>query len=206
MAGAWGLAPPRPGKPVRSDRQAPSVEICLVGIGAKLMPEPPGDGLVCGLIMAGLAGALDPVLRVGDVVIDDCPTAALPAVAYRRGKICASPTLLSTPADKQAMFDRTRALAVDMESAAARQLAADWSVPFVSIRAISDAADESLDPAVLKLVDSFGRPRPLCIAATLVQRPSLIPHLRRLGAASSLAADHLAKAVRGIAQAWSEID
>lgn len=206
VAAVWKLPAPKAGKPVRDDKRAPAVEIHLVGIGTVRMPADLRDPPVCGIIMAGLAGALDPTLRIGDIVIDDCPAGWLPAIPYRRGRIVVSPTLVSTPAEKAKLFQETGALAVDMESAAARAVAAELGVPYISVRAISDAADELLDPAVLKMVNAFGHPRPLAIAAALIRRPSLIPRLRRLAETSKRAAANLAAAVAAIVQHGREVE
>ncbi|MDB5173731.1 MAG: nucleoside phosphorylase [Phycisphaerales bacterium] len=148
--------------------------------------------------MAGLAGGLDPSLRVGDVVIDDCPPGLAVEVSHRPGRIHSGGAVIATTSQKATLFAQTRALAVDMETATVRAAAQRQGVPFLAIRAISDASDDVLDPAVLKLVDAFGRPRPIAIAATLVRRPGLATYLKRLGASSQLAADNLGKAVAGI--------
>ncbi|HWE04513.1 MAG TPA: hypothetical protein VG326_19060 [Tepidisphaeraceae bacterium] len=206
IATAWGLPAPKPGKPARSANVATIVEIRLVGIGATHMPAERSRNPPHGIIMAGLAGALDPSLRVGDVVLDDCPADYHPLTQFRAGKIVASPTVIATPAQKRALFEQTGALAVDMESAIARAAATEMNVPFVSIRAISDAADESLNPAILKMVDAFGKPRPMSLALTLLRRPTLIPGLIRLGKSSNFAARNLATAVYAIVQQWSAIE
>lgn len=206
VAKAWGLPAPRPGKPVRTERVVPTVEVHLVGIGGARMPTDLRQPPVGVIIMAGLAGALDPALRIADIVIDDCPAAYVPHIQFRRGKIIVSPTLVCTPAEKQRHFRQTGALAVDMESAAARALAAELGAAFISVRAISDTAGESLDPAVLKMVDTFGRPRPLSIAEALLRRPSLIPQLKQLGESAKRAAANLAAAVAAIVQRVSAVE
>jgi hypothetical protein len=160
--------------------------------------------LTIGVIMAGLAGGLDPALRVGDVVLDDCPPEFVPDAPLRRGKIHCSEELIATPGDKKALFEKTGALAVDMESAGARELATRLNVPFVSIRAISDATCDALDPAVLSLVNEYGRAKPLAIASTLLRRPSLIPQLRQLDSKSKLAVNILADCVSAIARRAKE--
>jgi adenosylhomocysteine nucleosidase len=85
-----------------------------------------------------------------------------------------------------------------MESDAARKLAKRLGAPFISVRAISDSANDSLDPAVLKMVDEFGRPKPMAIAAALLRRPTLIPELRQLGSNANLAASNLATFIQAI--------
>lgn len=204
VAAAWGARPPSRRGPTRIFLPPGNVEIHLVGIGARHLPLnlPP----VRGIVMAGLAGALDPALKVGDVVIDDCPEGALPGRGYRRGKIVAADHVLTTPQHKREWFAQTGALAVDMESAAARGLAERLGTPFASIRAISDAANDALDPAILGFVDEFGRPRVLPLAGALMRRPGLVPSLRRLGAASNLAARQLGEIVRQIVANWPAED
>jgi hypothetical protein len=206
VARALGLVCPRPNKPSKADRAGLIVELHLIGIGALhfTSPMPGADSAV--YIMAGLAGGLDPSLRVGDVVIDDCPTGLLPDVAHRRGGIHTAEHLIATTTEKAALFAQTRALAVDMETWIVRTLAQREDIPFVAVRAISDGFDEALDPTILKLVDGFGRPRPAAIAATLLRRPALIAPLRRLGAASHLAAENLGAAVAAIVRLCSEVE
>ena len=182
------------------------VEIHLVGIGATKLPAGLGMPPPIGFIMAGLAGALDPSLRIGDVVIDDCPGEFLPHAQCRAGKIVTSKTIVATPSEKRLLFEKTGALAVDMESAVVRAVAAKLNVPFVSIRAISDAAGESLDPAVLRMVDKFGNPRLIDLAFAIIGKPALIPRLVRLGRSSNVAAKNLAAAVFSIVRQWSEIE
>jgi len=206
IARAWGLANPRPGRPVRTDDAVPTIELHLVGIRAIRMPKDLHQPPIGAIIMAGLAGALDPTLRIADIVIDDCPPAYIPTLIYRPGRIIAAPWIVSTPAEKAMLFRDTGALAVDMESSIARAAATELGVPFISLRAISDTASEVLDPAVLKMVNAFGRPRPLAIAGTLLRRPSLIPQLRQLGENARLAAANLAAAVVALVHRINEVE
>ncbi len=72
------------------------------------------------------------------------------------GRICSSDKIVSTPTEKAELFRQTGALAVDMESDRVRKWAGENGIPFIGIRAISDTADEALDPAVVGLVDEMG--------------------------------------------------
>ncbi|HWE94124.1 MAG TPA: hypothetical protein VG269_09190 [Tepidisphaeraceae bacterium] len=206
IARALGLVSPKPKKPSYAERAGLILELHLIGIGASLPPSTLRDSDSAIVIMAGLAGGLDPSLRVGDVVIDDCPPGLLPDVAHRRGGIHTANHLIATTTEKTALFAQTGALAVDMETGIVRALAQQEGIEFIAIRAISDAFDEALDPTILKLVDGFGRPRPAAIAATLLRRPALIAPLRRLGAASHLAAENLGAAVKSIVSRCSEVE
>lgn len=187
---------------VSGDARMPLVELHLVGIGARHLPTNAASPNVAGVIMAGLAGALDPGLRVADLVIDDCPESCLPDIPYHRGRIRASSTLLTTAAAKAAMSRDTGALAVDMESEAARDWAARLGAPFVSVRAISDEAGDPLDPALLRMINEYGSVRPVCVAAALLRHPALLPRLLKVGRDSKRAADRLGEAVAAIVQRW----
>jgi adenosylhomocysteine nucleosidase len=173
------------------DRQ--SVELRLIGIGGVRIQTQPTFDPDATIIMAGLAGALDPSLKVGDVVIDD-PHGLVPASidGCRRGAIHGADRIIATPAEKSALFERTGALAVDMESTIVKKSAAS----IINVRAISDTADEVLDPRVVQLVDDAGRAKPGVIARMVIRRPSLVPYLSRLGKNSKIACNALGDAVR----------
>lgn len=198
IASALKLPCPRPDRPSRNLDAAPIIELHLVGIGAKNLPTGSGDPPVCAVIMAGVAGALDPNLQVGDLVLDDCPDSWVPVLPFNRGGIACSQTIVSAPQAKHALREQTGSLAVDMESSSARSLAAKLGAEFISIRAISDSADQSLDPAVLHLVNDFGQMRPGAVARLLLTRPQMIPPLMKLGEATKLATGNMAAAVAAL--------
>ncbi|MEO7690199.1 MAG: phosphorylase [Sphingomonas sp.] len=107
-----------------------------------------------GIIMSsGIAGALDPALRCGDVVIDGHPglvaklQAAMPYA--RRGIVAGSDTIAATVTQKRAIAASTGAIAVDMETHIASRVAARKRLPFVAVRVISDDAASDLPPAAL---------------------------------------------------------
>jgi hypothetical protein len=56
--------------------------------------------------------------------------------------------MLSTADDKIALGKRTHAKAADMESSEIARLAREQNIPFITVRAISDAADFSLPQTV----------------------------------------------------------
>jgi hypothetical protein len=152
------------------------------------------------IVVAGLAGALDPGLAIGDVVLDDPtglvselgPQAAPPTIPWTRGLIHSAYQLAATPAEKSDLGLRTGAIAVDMEQRLIRERA---KVPVIGLRTISDRALDPVEPVVMSLVDDLGRPRPLVIATTLIRRPRLIGHLRRLQVDSRFALGRLETAV-----------
>jgi len=165
-------------------------------IGIRAVDLPATCDLQCAqcVILAGFAGALDPSLRIGDVVLD-CPPGWIAEFNGHRGSICCSPHIVSTPQQKSELFRRTGALAVDMESEIVRARAVEAGIPLISIRAISDSADQSLNPSLLKLIDPLGRPKPIALAKALLRRPALMADLLQLRSASSSAGESLGEAV-----------
>jgi hypothetical protein len=131
---------------------------------------------VNGIISTGFCGALDPALRVGDIVRE---LFSIDRVAV-------------TAAEKHDLRVRTGAAAVDMESAAIARKALEWRVPFYSIRAVSDTAEEDmpLDFNAYRSRDGrFSRTR---IALAALARPvSRVPALLRLDRNCQIAAESL---------------
>ncbi|HEY2588839.1 MAG TPA: hypothetical protein VGI81_24060 [Tepidisphaeraceae bacterium] len=192
IADALGMECPKPGQPSRIARNGVSITLALTGVSARHLP-----GEASGVVLtAGLAGALDPSLAVGDVVVDDWPASLPVPPGVRRGAIHTDHQIAATPREKAALFAQTQALAVDMENSSVREWARRQGAQFGAIRAISDRADQTLDPAVLRLIDPWGRPKPMAIAQTLLRHPRLIPHLMRLGRDSKTAARRLGQAIR----------
>ncbi len=143
--------------------------------------------------MAGVGGAVDPSLAVGDVVTDGPSFAGV-----KCGSIHTVERVVSTVAEKAAIFTATAAAVVDMEQAVVKRWAEPRGLSVIGVRAISDDAGDVLDPAVVRFVTDTGRPRPGVIAAALLRRPGLVGHLRRLNRDTALALSRLAPAVRAM--------
>ncbi|MBI5596939.1 MAG: hypothetical protein HY928_12680 [Elusimicrobia bacterium] len=105
------------------------------------------------VLSTGLCGALQPGLRTGDIVMDlhgaplDLARRALGAaerggVRLHVGSFAHADRVLS-PADKRALGLRTRAAAVDMESAAIRSWAETRGSGFLTARAVLDALEQT---------------------------------------------------------------
>jgi adenosylhomocysteine nucleosidase len=181
-------------------------EVRAIGIGAVHLPVTVEARVV---VLCGLAGALNPDLRVGDLVLDDrhqmFDISDSRFEKIRRGRIHTAETIIATPAEKVALFQSTAADAVDMEQSIVMRWCESRRLPLIGLRAISDTATETLDPAVLGMVDDLGRPRPAKVAALLLRRPALIPEMTRLSRNSKIALDQLATGVRTIVDALPSV-
>jgi len=164
---------------------------------------------VAGLVSFGLAGGLDPALTPGTVLV---PVAVLldserwhvhdalsqqlggaaPWALYGGGEVVAS------AAAKAALFARTGAVAVDLESAAVARIARRHGLPFAVLRAVCDGAGRDLPQAALAALDGAGRIGGLRVAWAAASRPWEIPDLVRLGGDAARARHALVARVRAI--------
>lgn len=168
-------------------RALPHVSVHVSGVGrtaargaAKRLLES-GPSLV---IAAGFCGALNPSLKVGDVV--------------KSPHILTVDHLVSDPAEKcrlSASHD-----AVDMESAAVEAICHDAGIPFLAVRAVSDAADTALSPELVRLL-SGGHVSVWRACAALVRKPSLLGEFVRLGRDTAFAARKLSDELRAVVAA-----
>jgi adenosylhomocysteine nucleosidase len=149
---------------------------------------------LAGVVSFGLCGALDPSVKVGDVVIGDavadgghCYEAdaewteriatALPAA--RRGRFARADRPVASVAEKAALLQATGALAVDMESHVVARLAAAYGAPFVVVRGVSDGAGRALPHAAQVGLGPDGRPAVGAVLASLRANPWQIGALIR---------------------------
>lgn len=118
-----------------------------------MLANGPGEALVLealkekkdvdGMISTGLCGALDPALRLGDVVVSGNPYIEARAQFFR-GAVHSLDHVAVTAAEKRTLRNQTGAIAVDMESATVARKAVEWNVPYLCIRAVSDRAGDTL--------------------------------------------------------------
>jgi hopanoid-associated phosphorylase len=149
---------------------------------------------VAGVVSFGLCGALDPSLKVGELVIGevvfdgfdwiaaepawtDRLAAALPNA--RRGRFAHSERPVASVADKAALLATTGALAVDMESHLVARLARDYGAPFAVVRGVSDGAGRTLPHAAQVGLGADGRPAIGPVMASLRSNPFQIGALIR---------------------------
>jgi len=148
------------------------------------------------VISFGIAGALAPLLRAGDVVI------ATHVVAGRehytcdaawsqilRGRLAYSRSAIIVGVDevvsfigmKKALFRNAGAHAVDMESHIAARFAQKRGLPFVALRVICDGAQRTLSPAALEPLKPNGKLRVLAVLRSVARDSWQIPELLQTG-------------------------
>ena len=139
----------------------------------------------------GLCGALDPALRVGDIVVSgDAPLES--AAQFSRGAIHTADSVIVTPREKRLLREQTGAVAVDMEAATVERVAAEWGVPYLCIRAVSDTAAETLPLDFNRYRSGRGDFSRARIALAAMARPfTVMPQLKEFDRNCRLAADAL---------------
>jgi adenosylhomocysteine nucleosidase len=188
----------------------PDLTVRLSGIGAAAATRAAAD-LPAGLraiVAAGFCGALDPALRVGDLiaaeeVVDEASgerhradPGLLRAAPGRRGTMVSAVRLARTPADRR----RLEGTAVDMESAALARAAAASGTPFLALRAVTDETRHRL-PDLDRVMDAAGRLTPGAGMAHFLLHPRELPALARLGPASRTASRSLREGLEGLLEA-----
>lgn len=168
------------------------------------------------LVSFGMAGGLDPTLICGTVLLPEEVAAGDGAVSeilptYRDwrqrlrasmpgsclvcgGRLLTSGQPIARPPAKADAWRHTGAVAVDMESAAVAQVAAQAGLPFIALRVIVDTAADEL-PAAVIAASTGGGLRVGRLLAGLLRAPADVGPLIRLSARYRIATRVLAAVV-----------
>ncbi len=152
------------------------------------------------LISWGCAGALDPQLCAGDLILPDqvCNQDGLlidtseiwkhklfnelsTQLTINSGLLSQSPEMITCSEKKQRLFKSTSAVAVDMESYAVADYAQQNSLEFIAIRTIADTAHSDMPLPVIKAMDTKGKISNYKVLLNSLIRPWTIPSLIHLG-------------------------
>ncbi len=167
------------------------------------------------LVSFGVAGALSPDARTGDLVLpttvcdtqgrifscDETLHARLLADLPKAERPLAG-TLLTvaepalTASAKSALRIRFAADAVDMESAAIAEVASSHGLPFIVLRVVLDAANSVIPSAAMAGMRDDGRTNAWGTLKALAKRPADLPGLIALAKADSRARTALARLAR----------
>ena len=163
------------------------------------------------VVSFGTAAALSPTLNPGDLVV---PESLLLANNTRMdlasdwrdgilkqlgsypfqvhgGDMTESAVVLGEPSEKNAAFESTGAVALDMESGFIGITASSLGLPMLVVRIVVDDAFTVLPNEVLDCCDEFGKVNAGRLLMAIVKRPSLIGNLVNLG-------KHFARARKGM--------
>jgi adenosylhomocysteine nucleosidase len=184
-----------------------SVRIRITGIGRrrtravleKILSEKNQPSCV---IASGFCGALHPGLKVGDVVIAsevvDQSGHVWPVTGNfqheekSKRRLLTINHLIANATEKKQLGEAHKADVVDMESATVAEICATRGLPFLVVRAVSDAVDTELSPQLVRLL-SGGNVSVWRALRALVGKPSLLGEFRRLAKDTRLAARKLAE-------------
>jgi adenosylhomocysteine nucleosidase len=185
----------------RLGRAADGTLVALTGVGAAAAAAGAESLLAAGasaLVSFGMAGGLDPALVPGALVLPaEVMTSSgetfLTAQAWcmhltslsrsgpaARGRLLSTATAVVSSAAKAELHRRTRAVAVDMESAAIAAVAQRRRAPFVAVRAIVDEAAAAVPRAVLASTDADGDAAVVRLLHELLRHPQELSQVVRL--------------------------
>ena len=192
--------------------ERPGICTIIVGIGRRNAEKSVRSFLAAStpelVLTCGFAGGLNPELKLGDVVFEignrqsaigneseppqvGCYDRLITAGAKPVKFVCAD-RIATTVAEKKKLRDETGADAVEMESGAIHAVCHEHGIACVTVRVISDTADEDLplDFNALAKPDKsldFGK-----LAWAIAKSPGKIGALRELQKKTSFAARQLA--------------
>lgn len=144
------------------------------------------------LVSAGLAGALDPELKLGDLMIAEnysscellqSPHLRLDETAIYLAPIVTSTVIVESKAEREKLAKESGAAAVDMETEFIATACAAHDVPMISLRAISDTVAEPFPAPAKVLFDVEKQKTPAArLAFYLATHPGAIGRLKSFGA------------------------
>lgn len=193
-----------------------SASIWLCGVGDEAARRA-AEGLrahgAAALMSFGFAGALESSLNPGDLILPEVIHAGdsfqidlnwrerlrqrLPGhLRIAGGVLAASGKVVTSATAKRELAQATGACAVDMESGAVAEVAAQSGVPFMAIRAISDPVEFSPPPALLDAVRPDGSADLARLLSLLMRRSLTVGTLLRLATDSRAACSTLSTVVR----------
>jgi hypothetical protein len=166
------------------------------------------------LLSFGIAGALAPDLRTGDLIIStqvvsedgacwraeeqfgDRVSALTCDMGGFPGPVLGASAILATEAAKSRAWRETGACAVDLESDVVARIAAQAGIPFLVVRTIADTVYRRLPPAALVPLSKAGTPDLMRVIGSVLRRPRQIGALIRLACETRIALSALAGRAR----------
>jgi hopanoid-associated phosphorylase len=153
------------------------------------------DDRCAGVLSFGIAAGLDPKLPPGSAVVasvvvsrgDEHPVdeRLSQALLSHDGRALSGAILgVDAPVldarEKKRLFEKSGAVALDMESHLAARFAANRKVKFAALRVIADPAERTIPPVALLGMRPDGALKPMAVLSGLVRSPTQIAPLARL--------------------------
>jgi adenosylhomocysteine nucleosidase len=168
------------------------------------------------LVSFGLAGALDPALRPGalivpaTVIVDGVCHPTDPELSYTLGgatghALLGADAVAASVEEKRRLRDQTSAAAIDLESGAVARVAVARGLPFAALRVVCDAADRALPPAALVALNSRGCIGIWRVVSSLAAWPGQLPVVFALAVDAAAARRALVGHVRQIAPVLAQM-
>ena len=173
-----------------------NIFLCISGIGYKSSLDATKKLIklnIDALISWGIAGATCNLVNTGDLILAKavkrhekiyCTSDewCKKIIYYFQGSshkilnedIVSTDEICVTPTEKKRLFKKTKALAIDMESAAMAEVAMKNSLDFIVIRAIADNAILNIPEIVIKNIDNYGRIKIIKFISSCILKPSQI--------------------------------
>jgi adenosylhomocysteine nucleosidase len=192
--------------------QLPSALVAIGGIGRKA-GERAAEVAVREaspklLVSAGLAGALTPTLKPGDVIrIREVVDQATGGQFHTMDGDAVLVTAIRVTGikGKKRIASEFAASAVDMEGAAVALVAKKHGIPFAAVKAISDELEFPMPP-VNSFVDPLGRFRTAAFAGHVALRPRWWWPVIRLALNSRHASKNLARALEHLISQYTQAE
>ena len=193
---------------VRLTRQHPDIKIVVTGIGKRnaenavlsfFEQQTPILVLTC-----GFAGGLSPELDSGTIVYEEDPDTkfgfALEKLGAKRIRFFCASRMIITSSEKRALRQETGADAVEMESGHIRRLCNERNIPWITVRVISDTANEELPLDFNLFMNKSDRISYVRLVRTVLKSPSKVPKILSFRKRSIWAAEKLADALKDVLQ------
>ncbi len=194
-------------KPVQINEHAVAIVSGMGEDNARICAKTLLEQNISALVSWGTAGALAGNIQSGDLLLADsvissdgnqysfdiewgkrianelCNT----SLKIHHGIIAHSQHILAIFEDKKKLYNKTNAMACDMESFAIAKIANDMKRPCISVRAIVDEAPQCIPETIIKNIDIFGRPSLIPILSSLVRNPGLVTEIIKLSSSMKAA-------------------
>jgi adenosylhomocysteine nucleosidase len=176
----------------------------ITGIGTALATTATEQLLDLGefdrVMVVGIAGGVGPSVDLGDIVIPEVVFDGEGGEGYRpapidgpapRGSIVTSDDFIVEP-ERLAQLISSGVIAVDMETGSVAAVCAQRGIPWSTVRAISDRAEDG-DDEMIAMANPDGSPNGKAVLRYFARHPGRIPYMLKVGRGAMTAATNAAK-------------